>query len=265
MTAYARQLPLAVICDLLGVSDTVKERFAAQAGRLTSVNSVLGFVRAFASLGRFTRLVEAEIERVRRSAGTGLIAELVAMQQAGEPISDDEMIAMVFLLLVAGHETTTHVISGGIYELLRDPARRQWLMADESRMALAVEEILRFISAVQFSKPRIARRDLEVEGTRVARGEMVMAMIAAANSDPAAIECPHRFDMERRANRHVAFGAGPHFCLGHQLARIEIACAIRALFATWPQLRLAVAQDDIRWRSRVGLRAIERLPATIIR
>jgi len=170
------------------------------------------------------------------------------------------MVAMVFLVLGAGHETRAHVIAGGVYELLRDEGRWEWLGADEDRIAMAIEELLRFVSAVQFTKPRNVRRDVVIEGVQLKKGDVVMAMIAAANSDPTVINCPHRFDMERRPNRHVAFGAGPHFCLGHQLARLEIACALKALLQAYPDLRLAVSENEIRWKSRVGLRVIEKLP-----
>lgn len=258
--AFARQLPLQVICELLGLPEEDHQRFSQWAASLTTVGGMIGFVRALGPIGKMARYVEAEIERQRTDPGGGLIAQLVRMQNEGEPISDDEMVAMVFLLLVAGHETTTHVISGGVYELLRDEGRWEWLGADEDRIAMAIEELLRFVSAVQFTKPRNVRRDVVIEGVQLKKGDVVMAMIAAANSDPTVINCPHRFDMERRPNRHVAFGAGPHFCLGHQLARLEIACALKALLQAYPDLRLAVSENEIRWKSRVGLRVIEKLP-----
>jgi len=167
---------------------------------------------------------------------------------------------MVFLLLGAGTETTTHLISGSVYELTRNPGLRDWLEEDWSRANLAIEEFLRFISPVQFSKPRFVRKDVELGGVQVRKGEKIMAMLAAANMDPHANEHPERLDLERRPNRHLAFGTGIHFCLGHQLARIEGKCALHALFKRWPKLELAVAESQIRWRERPGLRAIANLP-----
>jgi cytochrome P450 PksS len=137
---------------------------------------------------------------------------------------------------------------------------RDWLKADWSRLNLAVEEFLRFVSPVQLSKPRFVRRDMELGGVRLKKGERIMAMVAAANMDPAANEHPERLDLERRPNHHLAFGTGIHFCLGHQLARIEGACALRALLKRWPTLALAVEPAQIRWRPRPGLRAIATLP-----
>src|SRR5262245_44604865 len=145
------------------------------------------------------------------------------------------MVAMVFLLLFAGHETTTHLISGSVYELLRNPDLRDWLQADWSRASLAVEEFLRFVTPVQFTKPRFVRRDVELGGVQLRRGERVLPMLAAANMDPQANDHPEKLDLERRPNRHLSFGTGIHFCLGHQLARVEGSCALRALFARWPK------------------------------
>jgi cytochrome P450 PksS len=170
------------------------------------------------------------------------------------------MVAMVFLLLGAGSETTTHLISGSVYELIRNPQLRDWLEQDWSRANLAIEEFLRFVSPVQFTKPRYVRRDVELGGVLVRKGERIMAMLAAANMDPGANAHPERLDLTRAPNRHLSFGTGIHFCLGHQLARIEGKCALQALFRRWPRLALGVAQSQIRWRERPGFRAIASLP-----
>jgi cytochrome P450 PksS len=167
---------------------------------------------------------------------------------------------MVFLLLVAGHETTTHLISGSIFELLKNPGLRDWLEEDWSRVDLAVEEFLRFLTPVQFTKPRYIRRDVELGGVRLPKGEKVMVMLAVANMDPQANPHPERLDLQRKPNRHIAFGTGIHFCLGHQLARIEGRCALKSLLRRWPDLTLAVDESEITWRKRPGIRAIERLP-----
>jgi cytochrome P450 PksS len=184
----------------------------------------------------------------------------VRVESEGGRISADELVSMLFLLLAAGSQTTAHLISGSVYELLRDPARRDWLEQDWSRAALAVEEFLRFVSPVQFTKPRVVRQDVELDGVRLRKGDRVMAMLVAANLDPKESEHPETLDLERRPNRHMSFGTGIHFCLGHQLARIEAMCALEALFTRWPKLHLAVAPADIRWRRRPGLRSIEELP-----
>jgi len=129
---------------------------------------------------------------------------------------------------------------------------------------LAIEEFLRFVSPVQFTKPRFIRKDIELGGVWLKKGDRIMAMLAAANMDPEANPHPERLDLARRPNRHLSFGTGIHFCLGLQLARIEGKCALEALFKRWPKLELAVSPDFIRWRKRPGLRAIEKLPVAPI-
>jgi cytochrome P450 PksS len=212
------------------------------------------------SLSAMKRYLEERLQLAREQGGEGLIADLVRVEMEGGRISADEMISMVFLLLGAGSETTTHLISGSVYELLRNPTLRDWLTEDWNRTSLALEEFLRFVSAVQFTKPRFVRKDIDLGGVRLRKGDRIMAMLAAANLDPEANEHPDRLDLQRRPNRHVSFGTGIHFCLGHQLARIEGMCALQALFTRWPKLRLAVDPSQIRWRERPGIRAIEKMP-----
>jgi cytochrome P450 PksS len=258
---YARLLPLAVICELLGLPADDRSKFMTWAGNLTDVRSTIGFIwRMLRGVTSIKRYLEAHLDAARVSGGEGLIAELVRVEKDGTRLSRDEMVSMVFLLLFAGHETTTHLISGSVFELLKKPALRDWLAQDWARADLAVEEFLRFISPVQVSKPRFVRRDTELCGVRLKQGDKIMAMLAAANYDPAANEHPERLELTRRPNRHVAFGTGIHFCLGHQLARIEGRCALKALFTRWPKLALAVDPSEIRWRRQPGLRAIEKLP-----
>ena len=257
---YARKLPLCVICELLGLPPADQPKFMAWAGSATRVSGALDLLRMFPSLAAMKRYLEQRLETARQLGGTGLIAELVRVEKEGGQISRDEMVAMVFLLLFAGHETTTHLISGAVFELLNRPSLRDWLAADWRRADLAVEEFLRFISPVQFSKPRWVRKTVDLSGVWLKSGDRIMAMLAAANMDPAANEDPETLVLDRRPNRHMAFGTGIHFCLGHQLSRIEGRCAVKALFRRWPKLMLAVDPSAIRWRKRPGLRAIESLP-----
>src|SRR5262245_32473528 len=259
---YARRLPLSVICELLGLAAADWPRFIAWANNLTRLTGPLSFLRMLAGIGPMKRYLEGQLQAARETGGEGLIAELVRVEKEGGRISGEEMVAMVFLLLGAGSETTTHLISGSVYELLKAPELRDWLKDDWSRVDCAVDEFLRFVSPVQFTKPRFVRKDIELDGIRLKQGDRIMAMLAAANMDPEANPHPERLDLARKPNRHLSFGTGIHFCLGHQLARIEGAYALRALFARWPNLKLAVPAADVRWRKRPGLRAIETLMVT---
>jgi cytochrome P450 len=257
---YARTLPLSVICELLGLPLADRPKFMAWANRATSASSALVFLRMVPTLVAIKRYLQRRLEHARSVGGQGLIAELVQVEKEGAPISSEEMVVMVFLLLFAGHETTTHLISGSVFELEKNPGLRDWLAEDWGRADLAIEEFLRFVSAVQFSKPRFIRQDVELGGIRLKRGDQIVAMLVAANLDPAVSMHPEKLDLERRPNRHIAFGTGIHFCLGHQLARLEGKCALEALYGRWPKLRLAVEPGQIRWRSRPGIRAIISLP-----
>src|SRR6516162_474135 len=257
---YARKLPLSVICELLGLPLDDRPKFTAWASGFTRFTGTVGFISMIPNIFAMKRYMEKQVEAVRENGGDGLIAELARVEKEGGHISRNEMVAMLFLLLFAGHETTTHLISGSVYELLKNPGLRDWLEQDWSRTEQAVEEFLRFVTPVQFTKPRFVRKNVELGGGRLKKGDKVMPMLTAANLDPQAYEHPEKLDLERRPNRHLAFGAGIHFCLGHQLARIEGACALKALFRRWPKLELAVDESLIKWRRRPGLRAIEQLP-----
>jgi len=258
---YAQTLPLSVISELLGLPQADRPQFIAWAKARAQFSGVIGFLRMIGTIRKMRRYMEQRLQAARQQQdGEGLIAELVRVEMEGGRITPDEMVSMLFLLLAAGSDTTTHLIGGSVYELLKTPERRDWLAQDWSRAGLAIEEFLRFVSPVQFSKPRYVRQDIELDGVSLKKGDRIMAMIVAANLDPAADENPERLDLERRPNRHLSFGTGIHFCLGHQLARIEAACALQALFTRWPKLELAVAPDQIRWLRRPGLRSIEKLP-----
>jgi cytochrome P450 len=257
---YARQLPLSVICELLGLPEADRPKFSAWASGFSRFTSALGFLSEIPNALAMRRYIERFVETVRRHGGEGLIAEIVRVEKEGGRISPNEMVSMVFLLLFAGHETTTHLISGSVHELLKNPGLRDWLEEDWDRADLAVEEFLRFLTPVQFTKPRYVRRDVDLGGVIVRKGERIMPMLAAANMDPAANPHPEQLDLDRKPNRHIAFGTGIHFCLGHQLARIEGSCALKALFQRWPKLTLAVPESEIVWRKRPGMKAIDRLP-----
>jgi cytochrome P450 len=251
---YARRLPLSVICELLGLPRSDHPRFIAWASGLTRLSGPISFLRMLAGIGPMKRYLEGRLEAARATGGEGLMAELVRVEKEGGRISAEEMVAMVFFLLGAGSETTTHLISGSVYELIKAPSLRDWLEEDWSRANLAIEEFLRFVSPVQFTKPRFVRQDVELGGVQLKTGDRIMAMLAAANMDPDANPHPQQLDLTRRPNRHLSFGTGIHFCLGHQLARIEGKCALEALFKRWPHLELAMPADSIRWRQRPGLR-----------
>jgi cytochrome P450 len=261
---YALRLPLLTICELLGLPRDDRPMFITWAVSVTNLAGMRSFLGMMAGVEPMRHYLEERLQVARETGGEGLIAELVRVEKEGGRISGQEMVAMIFLLLGAGSETTTHLISGSVYEILRAPKLRDWLEEDWTRANLAVEEFLRFVSPVQFTKPRFVQKDIDLGGAHLRKGDRIMPMLAAANMDPEANPHPEKLDLARRPNRQMSFGTGVHFCLGHQLARMECKCALEALFKRWPQLELAVPSGSIRWnRRRPGLRAIEKLPVAV--
>jgi cytochrome P450 PksS len=167
---------------------------------------------------------------------------------------------MIFLLLVAGHETTVNLIGNGALALLRNPGQKERLRGDPSLGKTAVEELLRFESPLVTATERFAREDIPMGGVVIPRGEMVFAVLASANRDPRQFPDPDTLDVTREPNRHLAFGLGIHYCLGAPLARLEEEIAIGALLRRAPGLRLAVAPERLRWRRGLVLRGLASLP-----
>ncbi len=260
---FARSFPLAVICELLGLPTDDRPKFMKWASGLSQVTGLLSFLMIIVRLRPFTRYIEEQVRAAKQNPRTGLIDELVNLQRDGEDISDDELVAMVFLLLLAGHETTTHLISGAILTLFQHPEQKEMLVKDWSLLDLAVEELLRFVSPVQSTKPRFIRKDCEIDGVRLKAGEIVMPLLVASNFDPEVFDKPGVFDITRKPNRHMEFGSGMHFCLGHQLARLELKYAIRTLLSDYPDMELAIPLDEVEWHSRFGLRSLKSLPVRI--
>ncbi len=264
MAEFCRDLPLSVICAMLGLPEKDHDRFKNWLGGLKDTANVFAVIRAIPGLISVVRY----LRRVSRPGGgardEGLIAALRDAEIDGQKLSEDELVSMVFLLFGAGQETTTHLISGGLFALLTDVGQLRRLRDDPGLMPMCVEECLRYVSPVQMTKPRFATRDLVWQGMQFRRGDMLAAFLAAANCDPARFDRPHTFDIARHPNPHLSFGTGVHFCLGFQLARAEAAIGLQRLLDRFPDLRIAVEPGEIRWHKRLGIRALARLPVKLV-
>lgn len=270
----ARPVPRRVISELVGLDPDAmanggggergKARYASLDDALAALSNVRGpldLFRVVPAIRLIDAVMRGEIEQRRRAPRDDLLSELVAADGTGRALSDDELLSMIFLLYVAGHETTTHLMSTSLLTLLREPAARE---AFETPLATgAVTELLRYISPVQMTKRRFVVEDLEIGGTVLRRGDTIAPLLGSANMDPRWIEDGYRLDLERRAGRHLAFGAGPHVCLGLQLALRETRTVLDALFARWPNIAIAAPDTLPAWTHRLGMRVLSALPVTL--
>jgi cytochrome P450 len=262
MTALAKPLPVEVIAELLGVPLDDRERFAEWSHAMARAldppflqhpDTVEPATRARQSfIGYFRELAE----RRRREPGEDLLSALVAVSDAGDVLSEGELLVTLTLLLIAGHETTTNLIGNGVLALSRHPDGLKPLGADGEHAAQVVEEVLRYDSPVQLTS-RTALRDTAAGSVAVPAGSQVIVLIGAANRDPATGPAPETFDPARTPGRHLAFGQGIHFCLGAPLARLEGRIAFRELARRRPQLTLAGTPE---WNPTTTLRGLSTLP-----
>ena len=258
---FARPFPLAVICEILGLPPEDRPMFTRWASQFSTATGFLGIVRGLVTgVRRLLRYARDEFRRQSVQPRGGLMAALIEAEEAGDRLTEDELVAMVFLILAAGHETTLHQIALNVLTLLDHPRQLDELRADRGLADSAAQELLRYVSFAQVSKPRYARADAEFYGRSLRRGQMIFACLAAANSDPAIFEDPERLDIHRQPNRHVAFGTGIHVCLGAALARAETAIALERLFTRFPRLELAIPRSQVRFSARSGTRGLGALP-----
>jgi len=258
---YALPLPATVIAELLGIPASDHRKFHRWSKRIVSISSGRDVWRALPAALAFVRYLRKMSERRRISPEDDLMSALVQAEEAGDKLSQDELLAMSFLLLVAGHETTVNLIASGTLALIEHPEQQEELGADPQLIKPAVEELLRYTSPVEIATERYARQDLEISGTEVPRGELVLAVLGSANRDERYFDKPDALDLTRDPNKHLAFGrGGVHHCLGAPLARMEGQIAMTALLQRFPDIRLDAEPESLRWRPGIFLRGLERLP-----
>ncbi len=260
---FARPLPLTVICELLGLPQEDRPKFTRWVQAMTQAPTALGIMRTLPALFMMTRYLKAQFERRRHDPRDDLITALVEAEEAGDRLNEEELLSMVFLLLVAGHETTVHLLGSGSLALMQNPDQRARLAEDGSLIAPAAEELLRYTSPVEFATVRYPREDVVMHGQTLRRGDCILPALGAANCDPDQFDHPDKLDITRRPNNHVALGSGIHFCLGQQLARMEAQIAFERLFQRFPDMMPALPAEDIEWRGTLGLRGLAGLPVNL--
>ncbi|OUD04881.1 cytochrome P450 family protein [Streptomyces swartbergensis] len=256
--AFTYPMPLEVICDLLGVPDEEREPFRKWAMDISAAPSAEAMQTAAAELFAYcVRLIGAK----RRQPTEDLLSELIAARfEDGTALTDEELSSFAAVLLIAGHDTVTNLLANALYDLLTHPEQLAALRRDASLVGDAVEEALRFRGSAMTTVNRVALEDIEAGGVTIRKGELVRFLLNAANRDEELRADPHTFDIRRATMQHVAFGMGPHFCLGQRLARQEATIALTEILDRFPTLELAVPEDKVRWLASDAIRGLEELP-----
>ncbi|MFF7442849.1 cytochrome P450 [Streptomyces sp. NPDC008122] len=258
VSAFALPVPSIVICDLLGVPYADHDFFEEQSRRLLRGPTAADTEDALARLEDYLGDL---IDQKRLKPGEGVLDDLVARGSGDGGPERRELVQLATILLVAGHETTANMISLGTYTLLRHPERLAELRADPTLVPAAVEELLRFLSIAD-GLLRVAREDIDVEGTVIRAGEGVVFSTSVINRDAAAYSDPDSLDWARSARHHVAFGFGIHQCLGQNLARAELEIALGTLLRRLPGLRLAVPAEEVPFKPGDTIQGMLELPVT---
>jgi len=261
----AYPLPVRVMAEMFGVPELLHEQFIRWTNAVTmflgnpnrTVEQTQGAQEAVLALKEFFRGAVAER---RRQKGSDLISLLLDIEEDGEVLTEEELYAQCVMLLGAGHETTRNLIGNGVYTLLRHPEEMAELQKNPELIRSAVEELLRYESPIQFAG-RVVKEEMEIYGVRLRQGQAIMFILGAANRDPQQFNDPDHLDLNRLPNPHLAFGAGEHFCIGNQLARLEGQIAILKMVQRFPRMRLATQIPE--WAPNYGFRGLKALPVKL--
>ena len=250
---YALPIPTRVIADMVGIDDEQMEQFRQGLRILSSGFTGLAILRTVTwDLHRLVRFVRELVAEKRSNPGDDILTELIEAEEDGERLSEDELVSMVFLLVIAGFETTVHLISNGLLALLRHGGEMQKLRERPELVGSAVEEMLRYCGPVHGTKMNFATEDIELRGVVIPKASMVMPLLGSANRDERMFPDADVFDIQRDPNRHLAFSQGNHFCLGAFLARMETRVAFKVLLERSDELTLAIPEHELEVLNVVG-------------
>ena len=259
---YALPLPMIIITEILGVPTRDRDKFHKWSKAVVSLSSPSPTVSVIPKVWMFLRYLRRFFELRRRDPQNDLATALITAEEAGDKLSKDELLAMVFLLLIAGHETTVNLIASGMLALIEHPEAMKQLRQNPGTIKTAVEELLRYTSPVFTTTERYARENVSIHGVSIPRGEMTLGVIGSANRDETVFRNPDDLEITRDPNKHLSFGQGIHFCLGAPLARLEAEIAINTMLRHTGDLRLRVSPKSLRWRPSIFLRGLDSLPVS---
>lgn len=263
VAAFAFPLPFTVICELLGVPAADRAPLGAGLIELLMPYSTdAEYARAKKASDAVVAMLETLVETKQQHPGDDLVSGLIRARDGDERLTTQELLSSIFQLIVAGHDTTASLIGNSVVALFRNPEQLGALRRDPSGIALAVEELLRFDAPVPHATFRYAVEPVELGGETIPAGAQVIICLAAANRDRDHYSSPDALELDREESRHLAFGHGIHHCLGAPLARMEGQLALATLLRRFPDLRLAVPADELRWGHGDGLvlRGLTELP-----
>ena len=259
---FAFPLPITVICEMLGVPESDAHSFREWSGALIASGALSSETpQIIPEVIQLLQYLSALVAERRAAPQADLISALTQANEQGDQLNEAELLGTSLLLLVAGHETTVNLIGNGMFALLQRPDQWERIKQDPALVKGAVEELLRLVNPVQLVN-RYAAEELVIAGMSIPRGSHLLLLLGAADHDPDAFAEPEHLDLSRGASRHVAFSQGIHYCLGAPLARLEGEIAITTLLTRLPNLRLAIAPEDVIWRPAVELRGLQSLPVT---
>lgn len=260
---FAYPLPITVISEMLGIPVADRRQFRSWTQTMVNVGEKFDQdTAAQTALKEFRHYIVTLLAEKREHPGNDLISGLVQAEENGDKLSEVELISTVFLLIVAGHETTVNLIGNSVLALLQHPDQMQLLRQDPALLHSAIEELLRYTAPVSNASPRFAKEDIAMHGKVICKGEMVIVSLVAADIDPQQFSNPETLDITRQENQHLAFGKGIHYCLGAPLARLEGQIAIGTLLRRMPNLRLAIEPEQLTWNHHISLRGLRSLPVT---
>lgn len=261
VTQYAYQLPTIVISELLGIPVEDRDKFKAWTSAVfTPTFDEESGLQAMALIQEFAAYLGALFANRRQNPQDDFVTKLIFAEENGDNLTESELYSMMFLLIVAGHETTVNLIGNAMKALWNHPEQLKQLKRHPEMIETAVEEFLRYDGSVERALVRWAIEDVVVSGVTIPRGSAVIVVLGSANHDETVIENAAAFDISRKPTPHLAFGKGAHYCLGAPLARLETAVAINTLLARLPDIHPTVPLKSLRWRNMPGFRGLERLP-----
>jgi cytochrome P450 len=258
---YAVPVPVTVICELLGIPQQDRAAFRTWTSAMISPDPAEPGAVKTATAGMLVSLLKV-IALKRAEPGDDLLSAMIAARDDDDRLTEDELMSLAFLTILAGYETSVDLIANGVLALLRQPALLAAVRADPALLAGAVEETLRTDGPAIFAARRFPVTDVEIGGVTIPAGEPVLLSLASADRDPDRFAAPDDFDPAREDNPHLAFGHGIHYCLGAPLARLEGQVAIGALLRRFPNLTLGVGEDELRWRPSFRTRGLRAVPVT---